>query len=234
MKTSLFNVFIIFLSIFVLCMLMLEKDLIYSSTNYGLNIWVNNLIPTLFPFFIISDILINYKVVDYIPRFFKNIFKKIFNITDNMFVIFILSMISGFPSNARNTRTMYDNGMIDINEANHIMIFSHFSNPLFILTTIGLFFFNYKKIGVILLITHYLSNIILGFLIRNKFIHYETKKNDNEIKNSFGKIFIDSIKKAVDNILLICGIVCIFMILSSIIEILVLYNSSKALISLIF
>ena len=55
-----------------------------------------------------------------------------------MITILILSIISGFPSNARNTRTLYDKGLITLDEANHILIFSHFSNPLFILTTISI------------------------------------------------------------------------------------------------
>ena len=92
-----------------------------------------------------------------------------------MITILILSIISGFPSNARNTRTLYDKGVITLDEANHILIFSHFSNPLFILTTIAIFFFNNAKIGIILLISHYLSNLILGILFRNYFYAFKFK-----------------------------------------------------------
>ena len=83
-----------------------------------------------------------------------------------MITILILSIISGFPSNARNTRTLYDQGLITLDEANHILLFSHFSNPLFILTTVALFFFNDKNIGIILLISHILSSIFVGYFFR--------------------------------------------------------------------
>ena len=73
MRGKLFNIFIIIISIFVLIMLLIKKNLIYSSIMYSLNIWVNNLIPALFPFFIISDILINYNVIDYIPKIIKQL-----------------------------------------------------------------------------------------------------------------------------------------------------------------
>jgi len=218
MKSKLFNIIVIFICIFIMIELLVKKSLIYTSVVYALTMWVNNLIPALFPFFIISDILINYNIVCYIPKMFINFGKKVFNITDNMLMILFLSIISGFPSNARNTRTLYDKGLIDLNEANHILIFSHFSNPIFILTTVAVFFFNEEKIGIIILISHYLSNFILGILFRNSFNHLDKKDNyfDHNVDN-FGKIFISSIKKSIDTILLICGILTIFLLVSSII-----------------
>lgn len=217
MRRKISNIFIIIITLFILYQIIIKKSLVYSSINYALNIWVNNLIPTLFPFFIISDILINYNFTLYIPKFLRNFLKYLFNITDNMITILVLSIISGFPSNARNTRTLYDNGVIGLEEANHILIFSHFANPLFILTTVAIFFFNDKNIGIVLLISHYLSNFLLGILFR-KYFNYN---NDNFItdnnSNVFGNIFIGAIKRSIDTILLICGIITIFMILSSVI-----------------
>ena len=217
MREKIFNILIIILCLFVLVELFIKKSLIYSSIIYALNIWVNNLIPALFPFFIISDILINYNITSYIPKIIKDFCKHVFNINDNMLTILLLSVISGFPSNARNTRTLYDKHVIDLDEANHILIFSHFSNPIFITTTVGLFFFHNEKMGGILLISHYLSNILLGVLFRNYFKHNDSNYSVNSNTCDFGTVFISSIKKSIDTILLICGIVVIFLMLSTIV-----------------
>ena len=230
MKEKLFNTIIIIISLFVLIELLIKKNIIYSAIMEALNMWVNNLIPALFPFFIISDILINYNIINYIPKIIKNMCKKIFNISDNMLTILILSMISGFPSNARNTRNLYDNGLITLEEANHILIFSHFSNPVFILTTVAVFFFHNKKIGITLLVIHYLSNFILGICFRNKIIICNKKKKDTNNINNFGNIFINSIKKSIDTIITICGIVTVFLILSQIIINTLNLNSYNAMI----
>lgn len=217
MKNKLFNIFTIVLCIFIFGELLVRKSLIYSSVLYALNMWVKNLIPALFPFFIISDILINYNITSFIPKIIKNFCKSFWGITDNMFTILILSMVSGFPSNARNTRALYDKEKISLDEANHILMFSHFSNPVFILTTVGVFFLGNEKLGIIILISHYLSNIILGFGLRKRFKHTENNIIDTDfINNSFGEIFVNAIKKAIDTILLICGIVVVFLMLSSI------------------
>lgn len=219
MKRKILNIIIIIITLFLLIQIIIKKSLVFNSINYALSIWVNNLIPTLFPFFIISDILINYKFTDYIPKIFRKICKYLFNITDNMITILLLSIISGFPSNARNTRTLYDNGEISLDEANHILIFSHFSNPLFILTTVAIFFFNNKDLGIILLVSHYLSNFILGIMFRKYFNHKDKlTSNVRDANNDFGNVLIGAIKKSIDTILLICGIVTVFMLLSSIIS----------------
>lgn len=194
MKKKLFNISIIILCILIFLALLIEKKLIYNSILYALNLWVKNLIPALFPFFIITDILINYNITLYIPKSIKEICKYIFNITDNMFTIFILSILSGFPSNAKNTRALYKKGLISLNEANHILMFSHFSNPIFILTTVGLFFFKSKKIGIVILVSHYISNIILGILIRNNFNHSLIKYPKYKEPINLGNIFINAIK----------------------------------------
>lgn len=216
MKKKLFNILVIVLCCFVLIELLIKKSLIYSSITYALNIWVKNLIPALFPFFVISDILINYNITMYIPKYIKSFFKCLWGISDNMLTIFFLSMISGFPSNARNTRILYDKGIIDLDEANHIIIFSHFSNPIFILTTVGFFFFGNEKVGIIILISHYLSNFILGCFFRKTFKHSNMNEINYPIVGNFGSIFVNAIKKGIETILLICGIITIFLMLSSI------------------
>lgn len=218
MKKKIFEATVVITSIFVLFVVLIKKSLIYESIMYALRMWVNNLIPAMFPFFIISDILINYNITDYIPKKIRSFFKSVFNITDNMLSIFLLSMISGFPSNARNTRNMYDKKMIDLDEANHILMFSHFSNPVFILTTVGLYFFHYEKLGIIILISHYLSNVILGIILRRYFKHdKEIGYGNKQERLSFGNIFLGAIRKSVDTVILICGIVTVFLLLSTIV-----------------
>ena len=217
MKEKIFNIFVIIISLFVLMQLLIKKSIIYLSIMYALKLWVDSLLPALFPFFIISDILINYNITRYIPQFIKNICQGIFKISDNMLTILLLSMISGFPSNARNTRILYDKKEISLEEANHILIFSHFANPIFILVTVAEFFFHNQKLGIILLISHYLGNFMLGICFRNKYGYIKKEICVDNKSSNFGIIFISAIKKAIDTILMICGIVVVFSMLSTII-----------------
>ena len=215
MKTKLINIIVITLSIISLIELLFNRTLVFSTISYSLNLWTTSIIPSLFPFFIISDILIKYNAVNYIPNFIKKYFSKLFNVSDNVFIVFILSMLSGFPSSARCIRTMYDNNMLDEKEASHALIFTHFSNPLFIMGVVAVFFLKNEKLGLIILISHYISNIILGITTRKMTV--PSKINQSNLKNNssinFPKIFISAINNAINTLLMILGTLSCFLVI---------------------
>jgi len=216
MKNKFFNLIIIISFIILLFSILINNKLVFETINYSLNIWVNTLIPSMFPFFVISDILINYNLVEFIPKFIINFFSYIFNISKTSTTIFFLSLISGFPSSARNIKNYYNKKLISLEEANHILLFTHFSNPMFILTTIGIFFLNNQMYGYIILISHYLGNFIIGILLRNKsIINNKNYTKEKIICQNFSKTLISSIKSSIDTLLLILGTLTSFLIVSS-------------------
>lgn len=218
MKTKIYNLIIIISAIIILLELLLNKTLVFDTISYSLNIWVTTIVPSIFPFFIISDILINYNITNYIPQFIKKTFKYLFNVNDHIVTIFFLSLLSGFPSNARNARKLYDLKLINEEEASQALTFTHFSNPLFILGTVAVFFLKNEQLGWIILIAHYLSNILVGLLFRA-----QNKHIDNNIiipkppQKNISTIFINSVKSAIDTLLIILGTLTCFLVLSSII-----------------
>ena len=232
MRNKLFNFVIIIMMIFSFICTLLYRDLVYDTISYSLHIWVRNLLPSMFPFFVISDILIEYHITSYIPLWIKRVFSFMFGITYQVVTIFFLSCFSGFPSNARMIRTMYCNGDITLDEANHALIFTHFSNPLFVISTIGVLFLHQEKYGCIILISHYLGNFILGIITRksNKLckVHYVNKNNSHLF---FGRVLVKAIKSSIDTLLLILGILTCFLLFSSfVIQILPLNSYSGAII----
>jgi len=211
------NIIIITISIFFLIEIILNRNLIFDTIGFSLNIWITSILPALFPFFVISDILNSYNIINYIPIFLKNIFKKLFNISDNSLFIFFISILSGFPSNARNIKNLYKENKLTKDESEHLLFFTHFSNPMFILGTLVVIFFNNKLLGIPILISHYLPNFIIAFLLRkynNPVNNYSTNKKNNP---KFGITFSKSIKSSIDSLLLILGTLSVFLIISTII-----------------
>ena len=211
------NFLIVIITLFFLIEIFTNKNLIFNTISFSLDIWVNNLIPSLFPMFILSDILITYDFVKYIPKWFINIFSYLFNIKKECTLVFFLSMLSGFPTNAKNIRKLYDMNIINGREASHMLMFTHFSNPLFILGTLSIFFLNNKNLGIIILLSHYLSNFIIGVIVRKLNNISNNTINEKEKKLYFGPVFANAIKSSIDTLLLILGTLTCFLIISSII-----------------
>ena len=76
------SVSIIIMSILLICgyEILSESSTILSAVNNSFDIWIHNLFPSLFPFFVLSEILIHYGFIELIGETFKPLFKKIFRI----------------------------------------------------------------------------------------------------------------------------------------------------------
>ena len=208
-----------------------ESATIMNAVSYSFDIWINNVFPSLFPFFVLSEILINYGFIELIGELFKPMFEKLFKINGNAAFVFIMSLLSGFPSNAKYAKELYLQNKLTSKEATKILMFSHFSNPLFILGTISITFLNNKKLGLIIMFSQYISNIIIGLIFRNYYpskitkdkfsikkailsMHYKRINNNKRL----GSIITNALINTINTLLLILGVITTFMIITTIID----------------
>ena len=212
------NYFIIIVLFFFVFKILTNSTSIIDTITFSMEIWKNNIFPTLFPFFIISDLLINYGFVEIVSNFFSPLM-KLFKIKKECAFIFVLSIFSGFPSNSKYTKELYEKGVIDEYTATKVLTFTHFSNPLFILGTLSMFL--NQKLALIVLISHYLGNLIVGMIYRNYHPSYDEKKvffEFNKNSDSFIQVLTNSIVKTIDTLLLLLGIITCFLVLTTIID----------------
>lgn len=185
----------------------------------GTILFIKNLLPNIFLFFIISDILNNYNIINYLSPF-GIIFSKLFKVSKEGTYVFFMSMLSGFPGNSKFIKELLDNKRINEQDATKLLTFTHFSNPLFIISTIGINFLHDKKVGFIILISHFITNIIIGLLFRNI---YKSENKTLLKKESISLPFIPLLKNSISNtfnsLMVIYGIIIFFFILTTIINI---------------
>lgn len=231
MKKNIENIFIILILIFFCIEILTNSENTIESVIKAIEIWKNNIFPSLFPFFIISELLIHYGFVELINELCKNIMYKLFKINGYASFVFIMSLISGFPSSAKYTKELYLNQKLNENEATKLLTFTHFSNPLFILGTISILFLKNKEIGLLILLCHYLPNIIIGIIFRNYYpSNINMKKTSikqaifkvqkKRIENSipFGKVISIAINNTIQTLLLILGTITIFLLITNVID----------------
>ena len=205
-----------------------NSDLILSSVLFSYKIWESSIFPSLFPFFILSSLLINYGFIELTSELFKPVM-WLFGIDSRCSFILLSSLVSGYPSSALYTMMLYDEGVIDSATASKVLTFTHFSNPLFLLGTLSIVFLNSKEAGLLILICHYIGNIMIGILFRNY-----NKSNGNyrvNIKDglfnmtkrinhssSIGSVLTDAIKSTISTLLTILGTITVFLVLTTIIN----------------
>lgn len=204
--------------------------IIFSGSNImavksGLNLWINNIIPSLFPFFIAVELL-NYTFLPkLVGKCFEKIMRPLFSVPGIGAYALFMGIISGYPVGAKIVTDLRNKNLCTKEEGERLITFTNNSGPLFILGTVGISFFGNTSIGILLLITHLLSCFTVAFIFRfwkytKRKINIETIHNSSDIIGikDFGKILSSSIINAIKSVVLIGGFVVFFSIVLSILN----------------
>lgn len=209
--------FIILILILLLGVILLKPSFVMQEVIMAMNAFITKYFPAVFPIYIITDLLINYHFPLKLAKKLQFFCKKVFHCDGNALFVILMSMISGFPSGAKYTRKMLDDGMISLNTANYLITFTHFSNPLFILGTCFLITKN-RALTVAILICHFLANGIIAFVIRPKKLEESEKLNLKSVPLPFVKALSNSIYSTFQLMFLILGTSILFFILSGVLS----------------
>lgn len=194
----------------------------------AVNLFLNRVFVSLFPMFILNDFLINCGLPILFYHMFNPLFKKLFKTSGTCAYVFIMSLISGTPSQAVILKNLVATKLITTEEANHFMMFTYFSNPLFLFMKLSEIFPTNTAIKLIFI--HYFSNIIIGLIVRNKAPLNIENITINQIINK--TTLTNSISKAMSTLLMILGTIVFYMLLTYIIiNILPVHGIFKVLVS---
>lgn len=186
--------------LFLVFMIIFSSSNIASSKS-GLALWANSIVPTLLPFFIAAELLSHTFVVPLLGKALNKIMRPFFNVPGEGAFALIMGIISGYPTGAKIVTDFYNKNICTKEEAERLIAFTNNSGPLFIVGTIGISMFGDSRTGILLLITHVLACITVGFLFR----FWKSKKKKNEPGGqfslsrsmpSFGLRFSQNSKKA--------------------------------------
>lgn len=174
------------------------------------------IIPTLFPFFICSGLLIYSGFCDTISKLFAPVMPPFFNINPNGSAAFIIGIISGYPQGAVTVCQLYESRYISKTEAERLLAFCNNSGPLFILSAVGIGMYADIWVGVALYAVHIAAAILVGMIFKfYKKNDYrapitEVSVNKSGAASAFGSVLDSSVK----NILNVCGSVVFFSVIA--------------------
>lgn len=223
-STKIENILFYFLIIFFLISLFSFSFSNIKAVKSGLVLWYNSVLPSLFPFFVATELLLHTNIIHIFEYFFSKITKPIFNVNGKCSFCILMGFICGYPIGAKITSKLYSTGNCSLEEAERLLAFTNNSSPLFIIGSIGVSMFFDYKIGILLLVSHFLSAISVGIFFRywkNSSITncsdsiLLTEKEEQLNFNNFGKILAESLTSATSSVILIGGFVVFFSLLIS-------------------
>ena len=208
----------VILSFFIFFCFISSKEAILITKD-NINIFINTLLPTLFPYMLILLLFINYKCHLLLAYLIQYISIPLFNVSGKSFSILLIGIIGGYPLLAILSKEIIDRNNKD--ELNKIVPLFSYPSLSFLLNIIGI------KVNPIFIIIFILSSLFLLFLFKDNNkkeylsihdINNELKDNNNLI-NSLSK----SIKTSINNLTIIFSNLVFF----SLFKIFFKFNNNK-------
>ncbi len=183
----------------------------------SLKLCINLIIPSLFPFFVLSGLLNNLGFPEILGRSIGKSAGRLFNVSGAGFSAFFIGICGGYPLGASYIATMEEQGKISSKEAERLLGFCNNTGPAFIMGAIGTGVFHSVKVGILLYIIHIISALICGLLLSGK-EEFASCELSPSPAMSFSPALSSAVKSSVLNILNVCGFVLTFGVFTGLME----------------
>ncbi|MGL4522655.1 MAG: sporulation integral membrane protein YlbJ [Bacilli bacterium] len=193
-----------------------------NASIRGLNLWWEIVFPSLLPFFILTDLLLSLGVVALIGRFVQPLSVRLLKLPGSAAFVWLMSAFSGFPSGAKMTVELYEKNELTKEQAQRLLAISNHSNPIFIGGAIAVGFLHNEAVGLLLIVCHYFSSIMLGILLGWNVKYTSNKKTNTPSQTSvkpFGQMLGDAVYKSVQSLLMIGGFIIFFSLCSGLLHV---------------
>lgn len=238
LKLSKNQIITIFITLFII-LFIINLNTCMQSTFTGLNLVIKAILPTIFPFSVICNLIIHYDGISFYSNILGPIICKPLKLSNCSSFPIVASLLCGYPLGCKYCCDLYELGCISKEEYLRLLNIASNASPIFLIGSVGAAMLGNIKYGFILLLGNYLAPLIIGFF---------TKKNTHEFNNSneyplkidgsynFGIIIKTSIENAINTTLQVGAFVIIFSIIIGIIKnnslINIIFNNVEKLLSL--
>lgn len=132
----------------------------------GLALCGNVIIPSLFPFLILSALVVELGMASHLGRAMGPVMRPLFRVNGSCACAVALGFIGGYPVGARTAINLYQKGLCSRVEAQRLLAFCNNSGPAFVLGVVGAGIFADNRVGLLLYLIHALASLCVGLIFR--------------------------------------------------------------------
>lgn len=183
-----------------------------SGAAEGLLFCTNVLIPSLFPFMVLSSFIVKCGLSDRLSFLLSPLTRTLFKLPGCAGVTILLGMVGGYPVGARGIMTLREQNKITKEQAKRMSLFLVGGGPAFIVFVIGDTLLFDRTVGIILWSCQVAAQILLGIVLG-----FTAAKNEKEEKETLPKsrvslssALVESCNDGVMGIIGLCGLVVLF------------------------
>jgi sporulation integral membrane protein YlbJ len=221
-------------SLVTLSLVIYPEDGVKAAVE-GLKIFWEIVLPSLLPFFVLSEIMLGMGVVHFIGVLLEPLMRPLFNVPGIGAFALSMGLAAGYPMDAVITGKFRRSRMCTRIEGERLLSFTNTADPLFIFGAVAVGMFGRPELGVVLAIAHYIAGFTVGVIF--KYYHYHDRpmnENSREETNQagvfrraaralfkarrddgrpFGRLMGDAVKESMTTLLMIGGFIMLFSVL---------------------
>lgn len=205
-----------------------------DSCLQGISLFFYKVFPSLFPFLIISNLILYSNGVTIYSKLLGKVLCHPLKLPKQCSFPIVVSALCGYPLGAKYSCDLYEKGIIDFYTCRRLLNIASSASPLFIVGTLGASMMGDKTLGYIFLMASYLSCFTMGFIIPNKSKIKDYSFNQSNSSFDMGTILKTSIESAIKTSASVGGFVTLFFILNAIIKNSIIFNAISSLLFNLF
>jgi len=201
-----------------LFLLLRNASVAMDGVRQGLSLCAEVLLPSLFPFLVLSELLIAMGAGRLLGRFLARPVAFFFGVSSDAAAPILLGALCGQPVATATAVTAYDRGELSRAELERISLFANNPSSGFLVGAVGEAFFGSDTVGSVLFVITLLSGAAIGMLLRifgGSLATPNAKKPPNGGQNDLGAtLFTDSVRRALFTFLQIAAFLLFFSCIS--------------------
>lgn len=181
----------------------------------GLALCGNVILPSLFPFFVVSSLIVGLGLAEYPGRLVEKLMQPLFRVNGRCASALVLGLIGGYPVGARTAAELYKRGQCSRSEAERLLGFCNNSGPAFLLGVVGTGIFGSAQIGLLLMVIHMISALLVGLIFRFYSPNSETGHASPTPLPTAAQIhpaavFTQAVRDSCISVINVCGFILLF------------------------
>ncbi len=191
---------------------------VMSSCRYALTLCAELIIPSLFPFFVLSILLNRLGLPAFLGRVTAPLAQLLFGVSGAGASALIMGLTGGYPLGAAYIADMHRSGAVSTDEAEQLLGFCNNSGPAFIIGAVGAGVFSSAGVGLFLYCVHILSAVLTGIILRNGSWTGSGRTQPPDSVLPFSQALPSAVKQALVSILNVCSFVVCFTVLTGLLD----------------
>lgn len=195
-------------------LLLLAPETVRQGIRTGLELCISSVLPSLFPFFVLSSLLLRLGFSELPGRLLAPLMGALFHLSGAGAGALTMGLLGGYPAGARAVSELYTAKRCSHEEAERLLAFCNNCGPAFFLSFLGGAQFKSVRIGAQLWLIHVLAALLTGMLLRPKRQCRSVPfRRDQSTPDPFPLAFVAAVQSGFSAFLGVSGFVLLFSVL---------------------